>query len=256
VRRNGQVHGRGRAPAIQFESPRSPTSSTRQGNSPKMARVSAVQREMEENGTKRPVFVCTEWSSTTAPTSFSVAASDGHSAWRLEEATYTQSVFSREEWLKQAGQALRSRTLPDGNPPASVSGQGELQLNWNFSLGNGGAGDAPPQLLLWKLVLPSVCAADASAVTARVMSTLLKRMQSLEDEQRSLQTTFEQQTAELMRNNTVMARYEAEKDAFEQDKFSAFAALLNSKKERIRQLEKRYLASDEGDEATTSDDER
>ena len=57
--------------------------------------------------------------------------------------------------------------------------------------------------------------------TARVMSTLLKRMQSLEDEQRSLQTTFEQQTAELMRNNTVMARYEAEKDAFEQDKFSA-----------------------------------
>lgn len=86
VRRNGQVHGRGRAPAIQFESPRSPTSSTRQGNSPKMARVSAVQREMEENGTKRPVFVCTEWSSTTAPTSFSVAASDGHSAWRLEGA--------------------------------------------------------------------------------------------------------------------------------------------------------------------------
>jgi len=37
---------------------------------------------------------------------------------------------------------------------------------------------------------------------------------------------------------------------------SQFAALLNSKKERIRQLEKRYLASDEGDEATTSDDER
>ena len=38
-------------------------------------------------------------------------------------------MFSREEWLKQAGQALRSRTLPDGNPPASVSGQGELQVS-------------------------------------------------------------------------------------------------------------------------------
>jgi hypothetical protein len=57
--------------------------------------------------------------------------------------------------------------------------------------------------------------------TTHVMSTLLERMQSLEDEQSSLQTTCEQQTAELMRNNTVMDRYEAEKDAFELNNFSA-----------------------------------
>lgn len=47
---------------------------------------------------------------------------------RRTEATYTPQVFSSEEWLKQAGKALRSRTLPDGNPPATVSGQGELQV--------------------------------------------------------------------------------------------------------------------------------
>jgi hypothetical protein len=37
-------------------------------------------------------------------------------------------AFSREEWLKQAQAALRIRTLPDGNPPATVSHQGELQV--------------------------------------------------------------------------------------------------------------------------------
>lgn len=77
--------------------------------------------------------------------------------------------------------------------------------------------------MVWPICLTRVVCGVSSLITltegpwqtAHVMSALLERMQSLEDEQRCLQTTCEQQTAELMRNNTVMAKYEAEKDAFE-----------------------------------------
>ena len=78
---------------------------------------------------------------------------------------------------------------------------------------------------MWKVVLLKFSEADAMGVTASIMGTLQGRMESLEDQQNTLQATCGKLTAELQRNNTTLGRYVKEKDAFEQEKYSAVRAL-------------------------------